>query len=187
MVRKLQFVFQNASDSGSGLTELQAWGPGRLPYTPPSPPKGNMAINPTNKGYPKATASFSDRYGGVAKSTIDGKIMFQRNPVNRWTSYGSPNKTDWLEVDFGEEKIFKKVVLHIYDDHGGVQTPSSYTIQTLKGTNWTDVQGIHKSPAELKGSSENIATFAPQKSTKIRVVFTHKGEARSGLTEIEVW
>ena len=97
-----------------------------------------------------------------------------------------PIKTDWLEVDFGEVKVFKKVALDIYDDHGGVQTPSSYTTQTLKGTEWTDVQNIHKSPAELRGSSQNTATFAPQTSTRIRVVFTHKGNARSGLTEIEV-
>ena len=145
-----------------------------------------MAFNPTNKGYPKATASFEDRYGGVAKSTIDGKISFKATPVNRWTSYGSPNKTDWLEIDFGEEKVFQKVVLHIYDDRGGVQTPGSYTIQTLKGTKWTDVQNIQRSPAEPRGSSENIATFAPQSSTKVRVVFTHKGQAKSGLTEIEV-
>jgi hypothetical protein len=185
-MRKIRFIFKNAQGAGSGLTELQAWGPGRLPYTPPRPPKGNIALNPNNKGYPKATASYSDRYGGVAKSAIDGRIMFQSNPVNRWTSYGSPNKTDWLEVDFGQEKVIKKVVLHIYDDHGGVQTPSSYTIQILKGTTWTDVQNIHKSPAALRGSSENTATFAPQTSTRIRVVFTHKGKARSGLTEIEV-
>jgi hypothetical protein len=186
-MRKIRFIFKNAQGAGSGLTELQAWGPGRLPYTPPRPPKGNIALNPNNKGYPKATASYSDRYGGVAKSAIDGRIMFQSNPVNRWTSYGSPNKTDWLEVDFGQEKVIKKVVLHIYDDHGGVQTPLSYSVQYLKGKEWKEVGKIQKSPVELIGSSENIGTFAPVTASKIRVVFVHKDKARSGLTELEVW
>jgi hypothetical protein len=186
-MRKIRFIFKNAQGAGSGLTELQAWGPGRLPYIPARPPKGNIALNPTNKGYPKATASYSDRYGGVAKSAIDGRIMFQANPVNRWTSYGSPNKTDWLEVDFGQEKVIKKVVLHIYDDHGGVQTPLSYSVQYLKGKEWKEVDKIQKSPVELIGSSENIGTFVPVTASKIRVVFVHKGKARSGLTELEIW
>ncbi|MDC0288816.1 discoidin domain-containing protein [Rubripirellula sp.] len=109
------------------------------------------------------------------------------HPVNRWTSYGSPNKTDWLEVDFGQEKVIKKVVLHIYDDHGGVQTPLSYSVQYLKGNEWKEVGNIQKSPVELIGSSENIGTFAPVTASKLRVVFVHKGKARSGLTELEVW
>ena len=186
-MRKIRFIFKNAQGAGSGLTELQAWGPGRLPYIPPPPPKGNIALNRGNKVYPKATASYSDRYGGVAKSAIDGRIIFQSNPVNRWTSYGSPNKTDWLEIDFGQQKLIKKVVLHIYDDHGGVQTPLSYSVHYFKGNKWKEVGKIQKSPIELMGSSENIGTFAPIRTSKIRVMFVHKGKARSGLTELEVW
>ena len=123
----------------------------------------------------------------MAKSAIDGRIIFQPNPVNRWTSYGSPNKTDWLEIDFGQQKVIKKVVLHIYDDHGGVQTPLSYSVHYFKGNEWKEVGKIQKSPIELIGSSENIGVFAPIRTNKIRVMFVHKGKARSGLTELEVW
>jgi hypothetical protein len=28
-MRKIKFIFKNAQGAGSGLTELQAWGPGR--------------------------------------------------------------------------------------------------------------------------------------------------------------
>ena len=77
--------------------------------------------------------------------------------------------------------------MHIYDDHGGVQTPSSYSIQYFKDGQWLTIDKIQKSPKELKGSSENIATFTEVNSSKVRVVFVHKGKARSGLTEIKVW
>ena len=113
--------------------------------------------------------------------------MFLSNPVNRWTSYGSPNETDWLEVDFGKFKTFSRVELHIYDDRGGVQAPISYKVQFQSGDQWVDVKDVKKSPEKPKGSAKNSATFEKVTSPKIRVVFTNSGKARSGLTEFEVW
>jgi hypothetical protein len=37
------------------------------------------------------------------------------------------------------------------------------------------------------GSRANTITFAKVTTSKLRIVFTHKGKARSGATEIEVW
>ena len=59
-------------------------------YNPAPPPAGNLALNVKRDGFPKATASFSDRYGGTPEKAIDGKIIFLATPLNRWTSYGSP-------------------------------------------------------------------------------------------------
>jgi hypothetical protein len=33
----------------------------------------------------------------------------------------------------------------------------------------------------------NVVTFTPLEVSKLRVVFTHNGNARSGMTEFEVW
>jgi hypothetical protein len=33
----------------------------------------------------------------------------------------------------------------------------------------------------------NTVTFTPVKTPKLRVVFTNKGKARSGVSEIEIW
>ena len=173
--------------SGTGITEFQTWGSGTAPFQPPPPAVGNLSANTNGAEFPKASASFHDRYGGVPKSAIDGRIIFLSNPVNRWTSYGSPNETDWLEVDFGKFKTFSRVELHIYDDRGGVQSPISYKVQYQSGDRWVDVKGVKKSPETPKGSAKNTATFDGVTSRKIRVVFTHAGKARSGLTEFEVW
>jgi hypothetical protein len=186
-VQKLRVVFTNAANGKVGLTEFEAWGSATEPYTPAPPPQGNLAYNPRPEGFPKATASFHDVFGGMPERAIDGKIVFLATPMNRWTSYGSPNDTDWLEVDFGAEKEIGRVELYIYDDRGGVQPPEKYQVQFWTGSEWHDVDGQVTNPPTPTGGMDNTATFKRVATSKFRVVFTNKGRARSGVTEIEAW
>jgi hypothetical protein len=187
-VQKLRAVLTNADNGKSGLTEFEAWGDAKAgQYTPAPPPAGNLAFNPKTEGFPKASASFSDRFGGTPDKAIDGRINFQPNPMNRWTSYGSPNKTDWLEVDFGAEKEIGRAELYIYDDRGGVQAPEKYAIQYWADGHWHDAQAQTAEPAVPTGGMDNTVTFKSVKTSKMRVIFTNKGNARSGVTEMEVW
>jgi len=123
----------------------------------------------------------------VPRLANDGRTVYRPNPVNRWTSYGSTNATDWLEVDFGEPKEIGRIELCLYDDHGGVQPPASYTVQSWTGSEWEDVRDQTKSPAKPVGSAVNAVSFPKVTTTKFRVVFTHKDKARSGVTEILAW
>jgi hypothetical protein len=107
--------------------------------------------------------------------------------MNRWTSYGSPNATDWLEIDFGAEKKIGRIELYFYDDRGGVQPPEKYHIQTWAGNEWHDAESQTFKPETPAGGMANTLTFTPVATSKFRVVFTHKGKARSGVTEIEAW
>ncbi len=177
----------HAEGAGSGLTEFEAWGPGERPYTPAPPPAGNLAYNADGEGYPIATASFSDRFGGIPRRAIDGRIVFEANPVHRWTSYGSPDTEDWLEIEFAEEKTVGRAILHIYDDRGGVQAPERYTVEIWTGADWQEVSGQTKNPETPTGNMANTVTFPPVSTNKVRVVFTHRGNARSGVTELEIW
>jgi hypothetical protein len=186
-VSKLRVTFTHGQNGVTGLSEIEAWGDSTRPYTPAPPPPGNLAFNPLGEGFPKATASFQDVYGGVAKSAIDGKVSFLATPVNRWTSYGSPNATDWLEVDFGAPKEFSRIELYIYDDRGGVQPPASYNVQLFVDGEWRDATNQIKTPITPAGSAQNSVRFDKVTASKVRVVFTHNGQARSGLTEMEVW
>jgi hypothetical protein len=186
-VAKLRVVFHHAEGGRSGLTALEAWGPGERPYIPAPPPAGNVAFNATGEGYPQATASHSDRFGGRPERAIDGKIIYSATPMNRWTSYESPNEQDWLEVDFGQAKTVSRAVLHIYDDRGGVQPPKDYLVQAWIGQAWRDVDVASRDPAKPTGSMANTVTFAPVSTTKLRVLFLHDGRARSGVTELEIW
>lgn len=171
----------------SGLTEFEVWGEARLPLPEPPHPAGNIAHNPGDRPFPKASASHFDRFGGKPALAIDGKTNFLPSPTNRWTSYESKGETDWLEVDFGAAKSFHRVELAIYDDRGGVQPPVKYDIEYWDGAAWKPVAGIRKSPERPAGGRFNEARFDRVESTKVRVVFTHAGKARSGVSEIFVW
>ena len=186
-ITKLRAVFTHAKGGFTGLTEIEAWGEGALPYVAPPAKPGNLAYNPLAKGFPTATASFSDSFGGVAKSATDGRIIYKPTPVNRWTSYGSPNPSDWLEVDFGEAKEVSRAEIYIFDDHGGVQAPASYSVQYFTEGEWRDAASQTKSPATPIGGAMNTVTFSKVTTTKVRIVFTHQGKARSGVTELEIW
>ncbi|HEU5069152.1 MAG TPA: discoidin domain-containing protein [Verrucomicrobiae bacterium] len=185
--QKLRIRFANGRDGKTGLTELEAWGPLRGEYHIAPPPAGNLALNLRGEGFPKATASFHDVFGGLPVRANDGKTVYTSTPVNRWTSYGSTNATDWLEVDFGEPKEIGRIELCIYDDHGGVQPPESYTVQSWSGSEWQDVPDQVKTPVKPLGSAVNTVTFSKVTTSKFRVVFTHHGQARSGVTEILAW
>ncbi len=184
---RVRAVFRHAAGGKAGLTEFEVWGDAKLPVEPAPHPAGNLAHNPGDKPFPKASASYADRFGGKPALAIDGKTNFLPGPTNRWTSYESPNETDWLEVDFGAAKAFARVELAIYDDRGGVQPPTRYEVEHWDGKAWRAVAGAKKSPEKPAGGQFNEVRFDRVTAGKVRVVFTHAGKARSGVSEILVW
>ena len=187
MTSKLRVTLMHDGQFRSGLTELEVWGKAKLPLERMPHPPGNLAYNDGTKEYPVATASHHDRFGGVPRSAIDGITNFLPTPTNRWTSYESPNEKDWLEIDFGTPTEFRRVDLAIYDDRGGVQTPTDYAIQTWQQSSWTPVESIVRSPQQPTGNQWNTASFTPVNSSKVRILFTNQGKARSGVTEVMIW
>jgi hypothetical protein len=146
-----------------------------------------LAYRAPGKEYPKTSASHSDRFGGIPQKANDGKTVFDPNPVNRWTSYESTQSEDWLELDLGEPQNFSRLELAIYDDRGGVQAPESYRIEIWDNGQWVSVQQEVHQPEKPVGGQWNQATFAPAKSSKVRIVFKHKLPAKSGVTEVMLW
>ncbi|MFO0937074.1 MAG: discoidin domain-containing protein [Gemmataceae bacterium] len=184
---KLRATFTHAQNGKTGLTEFEAWGDTTLPLADLAPPAGNIAYNPGDRPFPKATASYADRFGGKPMLAIDGKTNFLPTPTNRWTSYESPNLSDWLEIDFGEPKAFQRIELAIYDDRGGVQAPTQYHVEVWDGNVWTPVKKPTYAPEKPIGGQFNEVKFERTTARKVRVVFTHAGKARSGVSELLIW
>jgi hypothetical protein len=184
---RVRAIFHHAADGKTGLTEFEFWGDAKRPVDSPPHPAGNIAYNPGGRPFPKASASHSDRFGGKPGLAIDGKTNFLPSPTNRWTSYESPSASDWLEVDFGAEKEFGRIELAIYDDRGGVQPPQKYEVEFWDGKSWRPAAGVRKSPEKPTGGQFNEVRFDRVKASKVRIVFTHAGKARSGVSEIFVW
>lgn len=184
---KLRVTLVHAEKKYSGLTELEIWGETRLPVTTPPPPAGNLAYRAPSADYPRASASYHDRFGGIPQAAIDGITNFLPSPINRWTSYESPNEKDWLEIDFGEPQTFRRIDLAIYDDRGGVQPPTRYELEVLRKGQWIGVDHAKRFPKDPAGSQWNTITFPEQVSQKVRVIFHNRGRARSGISEIMIW
>jgi hypothetical protein len=185
-VAKLRAVFRHADGGRTGLTEFEAWGEAGLPVAPAPPPTGNLAHNTGNRPFPKVSASFTSRFDKVGQA-IDGVTSFAPSPHNRWTSYESPNASDWLEIDFGGPKSFSRIELAIFEDRGGVRAPERYDVQYWDGTAWRDVADAVRQPERPAGGEFNEVRFKPVTASKVRVVFTHRGKSRSGVTELYVW
>ena len=151
---------------------------------------------PQQRGFPKATASHTSYVDSEAKAN-DGVVEFKYSPHNRWTSYQSKTPTDWLQIEFEKETDFSRVELAIYDESpgsgfpnpkgGGVRTPEKYVVEYLDGEEWKPVVEKLRSPEKPTGGQWNEVKFETVKSKKVRVVFTHQGQYRSGVTEIAVW
>jgi F5/8 type C domain len=187
-ITKLRAVLTHRPGARSGLTELEAWGDGAQSIAPAPPPAGNLAYNPGDRPFPKISASFTSRFDKVERAN-DGKTVFAPAPNNRWTSYESPNASDWLEVDFGVPKDIGRIELAIYDDHGGVQAPADYRVEAWDDNinAWIAVKSPTKSPSQPVGGQYNQIHFDRVRTAKVRVVFVHRGPARSGVSEMLVW
>src|SRR5205807_1569193 len=134
---RVRAVLTHRPGAKSGLTEFEAWGDAILPVEPAALPAGNLAFNPGDKPFPKASASYTSRFDKVMEVN-DGRANFNPEPRNRWTSYESPNAADWVEIDFGAVKEVGRVELAVYDDGGGVRAPAAYNVQWWDGDTWRD-------------------------------------------------
>jgi hypothetical protein len=185
-VSKLRVTLTHRAGAASGLSEIEAWGPATLPVEPAPGPVGNLAFNRGDKPFPRVSASHTSRFDKLTMAN-DGVTSFNPSPHNRWTSYESKESSDWLEVDFGGEKSISRIELALYDDRGGVQAPQSMKVQFLQNDVWRDVVNPQSKPAQPTGGLWNEIRFDSVKSDKVRVIFTHRGQSRSGISEILVW
>lgn len=188
-ITKLRLTLEPDDGARVGLSEIELWGEASLPIQPAPAPEGNLAFNPGGEGapdFPRASASHTSRYDRVDRA-IDGIVSYQTNPNNRWTAYESPHASDWLEIDFGRPRTFARLELALYDDRGGVQPPELFHVETFVDGVWKAVEKELHAPERPLGNALNEVTFAAVTAAKLRVVFTHRGTSRSGVSEIFVW
>ena len=160
-----------------GMTEVEAWGNGPAPLAAPTAPSPDRAWGA------RASASFTSRYDSFSEIN-DMVVAFSRYSRNRWTSYGSPNRSDWIELDFPAARMVSRVELDLWGDGGGTRAPKRYTVQYRSGTDWVDARVLSQVPVAPQVSSANTVTIAPVSTAGIRVVFEPDTPAAVGVTEV---
>ena len=129
---------------------------------------------------PQPFASYTSPYDNPWNA-IDGIVYRTGIPENsRWTSYASPNASDYYGVDFQRKVSASDVRLRFYDDGGGVRVPLSYDLQYDTGGGWASV------PGQVRLGDR--VTFPALTTSRLRVVAPNRGGGTGwGLQEFEVW
>lgn len=160
-----------------------------LPNTPAQGverrPRANYAVNNDGAYYPRVSASFSNAETPLAK-LCDGNYWYHESPPNRWTCAGSPNETDWVEINFGTTRTLDAIKLYFLDDGARILPPENVSLGTRHDEKWIPI-AIDNQPETPTGRRANVYSFAPIHTSRIRASFKHRPESRTGLTEFEAW
>ncbi|KAK2599117.1 hypothetical protein QQS21_005458 [Conoideocrella luteorostrata] len=149
----------------------------------------NIAAN--GQQFPQLAKAFASYTFTVddASRIIDGIVWRTGIPENsRWTSYNSPNSTDFVGVDLRRSQLLCDVRLYFYDDGDGVRIPSSYDLQYWSGNDWVTVPNQQRGAPPTASNAETRITFPPIRTSQLRVVAPNPGPGKGwGLSELEVW
>jgi len=157
------------------------------PVIDPVPNTINLTVNYVQKGFPIPSASINNSPDDLYQA-IDGRIWFYPDVRNYWSNTGSQAPADWFSLDFGVPRQLSSVRLYFYADGTRFKAPRKYTLQSYAGDgSWRDVVGQQKSPAKPLANGENIVTFPPVATSKIRVLFTNPEQAGVALVEIKAY
>ncbi|MFF1607705.1 discoidin domain-containing protein [Amycolatopsis sp. NPDC058278] len=144
--------------------------------------------NPARAGYPAASASHTWPADSPANA-IDGQDFALDVPSTRWTSYGSPNRGDWLAVDLGAATDVSDVRLSFYDDGGGVRTPDAYALQYRAADgSWADLPGQQREPGTpVRGRPNRVLVQPPVRTDGLRVLPSRVDGGAVGITAVQAW
>jgi hypothetical protein len=145
----------------------------------------DITDNPANLASGSAVSASFTGSGTSTGSAVDGF------PTNEpfWGAAGSPNSQDWYEVNFGANRTFNEVRVYFKDSRPASATyraPSSYQIQTLVGSTWTNVPSQAKNPATPR-ANYNVVQFPAITAQRVRVLATNASGAKTGLTELKIY
>ncbi|KOV83868.1 discoidin domain-containing protein [Nocardia sp. NRRL S-836] len=180
-------------------TGLRVWLDGKLTHTQPTlvparltiPPRAPAELpelvddfaNVSRTGFPAARASYSYSADPPAKA-IDGQDFHLDVPGTRWTSYGSPNAADWLEVDLGGPAPISDLRVTFYDDGGGVRVPSTFDLEYRAPDGaWRAVPGQRRTPAQPVARQVNRVLMQPALTTdRVRILPRRADGGAVGIT-----
>jgi mannosylglycerate hydrolase MGH1-like protein/glycosyl hydrolase family 65/F5/8 type C domain-containing protein len=182
---RVRVVLEPRPHAAVGLTELEVWGSNPLPLSSAREVSHDVAFNGTGQGYPKASASFTSRNDRVGEIN-DMQFAFTRYSANRWTAYGSPNASDWVEINFGTARVVRSLELYLWSDNGGVKPPRHYTVQYWVRGAWRDARVLSRFPERPMASAVNVVKVQPLSTMRVRVTFTHDLPAFTGVTELVI-
>ena len=183
---RIRITVDHEPGAYTGMTEVEAWSREMPPPHETVARSLDLAYSGGDSAFPRVSASYTGRTDDV-RQAVDAQVAFSRYSRHRWTAYGSPNATDWLQVDFGTAHVVATVDLFLWGDDRGVRAPRDYRVQYWDGTRWTDAMVVSRVPERPATWALNRVGIRPVRTSRIRVIFEHDLPAASGVTELMVW
>lgn len=183
---RLRLVLTHQPGASSGLSEIEAWAHTPLPLVEPATPSGNLAFNPGGAAFPRLSASYTSA-GDRLEQANDARIAYTRYSRNRWSARGTPNPSDWLQVEFAAPQRVNRVELHFVADGRGLAAPRTATVEYWDGGRWLAATVQRQLPAMPEGSALNTIWITPVETNRVRVRFEHAAPAVTAVTELLVW
>lgn len=184
---KIRVIVETQNGEAVGLTEIEAWGYTDLPLELPIAEIRNLAYNEDNEQFPIVTASYTyerDRVGAV--TDMQGLILYNHSSL--WTARESPNKEDWIEINFGPRKWIKKIDVLFWGHGNRVGAPKNYHIEFRQDSEWKKAPISQKKPEQPMSMAMNSVILGkPVHTRKIRIVLEHDLPIHTGVSEIMVW
>ncbi|MET7394785.1 discoidin domain-containing protein [Dactylosporangium sp. NPDC005572] len=144
----------------------------------------DLTANLTNYAQGVSTTASYTASGTAGANAVDGF------PINEpiWGTYGSPNATDWLELNLGQARTVDEVRLWFRNDRATnrYRQPGSYQIQYYNGSAWVNAASQVKTPTSPQ-ANYNVVRFTAVNTTRLRVQVTHASGFKTGLTEVKVY
>ena len=118
--------------------------------------------------------------GKQPKKSFDGSIP-------RWTSYPQFGKAQWVELELKKEQEVESVSVYWYDDKGGVQLPTEWSLEYRTGGEWKTWQLYNTDNYNLFADQYNMVHPAePIKADAIRINATPKSDSTVGILEVVI-
>ncbi|MFT3704906.1 MAG: discoidin domain-containing protein [Agriterribacter sp.] len=145
----------------------------------------NYALNITRKGYPIISASGNGSIDSLYQ-VVDGRIWYFPEITNRWATWGSPSKNDWVVFDFGKPRELSSVKIYPVADDKTFALPDDISIEYRNGAEWLPVTINRKSPDKLTANTGNQFFFTKISANNIRINFVHTAKVIA-ISEIECY
>jgi len=181
---RVRVVLEHRPGFVSGLSEFEVWSDDEPSL--PTAPVPNLAYNPAGAGTPRATASFSAEGPPVAVVN-DGRAAFNYYSRQRWTTVGTSNARDWVELDLGSAQQVREIGVYFWAwESRGTAAPKTWGVEYWDGAAWSTVQGLAAVPSVAMAMALNVVTFESVTTGRVRIWFEHATPAATAISEIVV-
>jgi GH43 family beta-xylosidase len=155
-----------------------------VPSGEPAPPNptGNLALSAS------ASCSFTSAWESCAAINNGDEPSSSNIPgPNQGTRWGTwPNSgQQWAELTWSSSVSTNRAQVYFFDDGGGIDMPSSWSLQYWNGSSYVNVPGA--SAYTRNANAYNTVTFTTVTTTRLRVVLNSTGTSSVGLLEVKAF